>query len=160
MPLSDGDTPQKQTEQILAVIPILRGQKSNEKNVIPPRGSTDRARYEEAHLQQPTQPQQSHGPLRPQEDLIDFGQNDSSHSANTTSNNPPMPHQHSELQAAQTKNGGQSQKGLQQTLASTSTATAQGPLIDFHDDLHNSLLPKPELKRQDTSDDEFVDAEG
>jgi oxysterol-binding protein-related protein 8 len=157
LPLSDGDTSQKQIEQILAVIPILRGQKSNEKNVIPPRGSTERARPEEAHLQQPTQPQRSQ---IPSDDLIDFGQNDSSHSANTTSHNPPMPRQPSDLQAAQTKNGDQSQKELEQTLASTSTEVAQGPLIDFHDDMHNSLPPKQELKRQDTSDDEFVDAEG
>lgn len=71
-----------------------------------------------------------------------------------------MSHQPLDPQTAQTKNSGQSQKKLEQTLASTSTQATQGPLIDFHNDMHNSLPPNEELKRQDTSDDEFVDAEG
>jgi hypothetical protein len=72
-----------------------------------------------------------------------------------------MPHQPSDLQAAQTRNDGQGQKDMEQMLASTSTTQqgqGQGPLVDFHIDMHNSL-PQVTLKRSDTSEDEFVDAE-
>ncbi len=143
---SDGDTPEKQIEQILAVTPILRGQKSNEKLVIPTYQS-----------QQQWQPQQE--PKQASADLIDFGQNESSQPAREAK--AEMPNLPSDLQAAQTKNGGQSQKEMEQMLASTNTARGghnQGPLADFHDDVHNSL-PKVTLKRSDTSEDEFVDAE-
>jgi hypothetical protein len=124
------------------VTPILRGQKFNEKHVIPPHQSH----------QQPL-------PQQPQPDLIDFGQNEPSHPPNEAKSQ--MPSQPSDLQATQTKNGGQSQKDIEQMLTSTSTAQAgqgQGPLLNFHDDIHNSL-PKVTLKRSDTSEDEFVDAE-
>jgi hypothetical protein len=65
------------------------------------------------------------------------------------------------LQAAQTKNDGQNQKDMEQMLSSKNTAQGgqgQGPLLDFHDEMHNSL-PQVTLKRSDTSEDEFVDAE-
>jgi hypothetical protein len=61
---------------------------------------------------------------------------------------------------AENENRGQSQKVLEQTVASTSTGPAQGPLIDFHNDMKDSLLLEQELEQQDTSDEEFVDAEG
>lgn len=143
---SDGDTPEKQVEQILAVTPILRGQKSNEKHVIPSYQS-----------QQQSQPQQQ--PKKATADLIDFGQDEPS--PTVTETRPEMPHQPSDPQAAQSKNGGQSQKDMEQMLASTSIVQGgqgQGPLVDFHNDIHNSL-PQVMLKRSDTSEDEFVDAE-
>ena len=137
---SDGDTPQKQTEQILAVTPILQGQKSNEKHVIP--------NYQS---QQQSQPQQQ--PKEAAADLIDLGQNESFQAE--------MPNQPSDLQAAQTRSSGQSQKDMEQMLSSTNTAQEgqrQGALLDFHDDMHNSLS-QVTLKRSDASEDEFVDAE-
>jgi hypothetical protein len=122
------------------VTPILQGQKSNEKHVIP--------NYQS---QQQSQPQQQ--PKQAPADLIDFGQNESSQ--------PEMPNKPSDLQAAHTKIDGQSQKDMEQMLSSISTAQGsqgQGPLLDFHDEMHNSL-PQVTLKRSDTSEDEFVDAE-
>jgi len=72
-----------------------------------------------------------------------------------------MPKQLSDLLAAQTKNGGQGLKDMEQMLSSVSMiqgGQGQGSLLDFHDDMHNSL-PQVTLKRSDTSEDEFVDAE-
>jgi hypothetical protein len=126
------------------VTPILRGQKSNEKHVIP--------------SYQQSQPQQQQ-PIQATADLIDFGQDESS--PTVTETKPEMPHQPSDPQAAQNKNGGQSQKDMEQMLTSTSMVQGgqgHGPLVDFHNDIHNSL-PQVTLKRSDTSEDEFVDAE-
>jgi len=151
---SDGSTPQKQTEQILAVTPILRGQLRIEKNPIPPphtrsESSTTIPKITASHP--PPQPSDA------ENDLIDFGQNDS-----------PAPQMPTDLHAAQTNNNGQQQKNLEHTLRSTSTERkAQGSLIDFHDDLKRDLPTMDghgaPLKRHDTdtsSLDEFVDAEG
>jgi hypothetical protein len=128
------------------VTPILQGQKSNEKHVIPNYHS-----YQQSQSQ--LQPKQAPA------DLIDFGQNESSQPA--TEAKPEMPKQSSDLQAAQIKNGGQGQKDMEQMLSSTSTVQGgqgQRSLLDFHDDMYNSL-PQVMLKRSDTSEDEFVDAE-
>ncbi len=116
-------------EQILAVTPILRGQKSNEKHVIPPRQSR------EASLSGPPaatshpapQPTQNH-----HDDLIDFGQNEAQQKTPqvvvqqaaeySTQSKSQIPHLPSDLHAAQNQNGGQSQKEMEQVLASTSIA--------------------------------------
>jgi hypothetical protein len=148
----DGATPQKQTEQILAVTPILRGQKSNERNIIPHRRAES---YTSTKSTEATR--QKH----PEADLIDFGQNENSV--------PPNPYAPKDLQAAQTQNNGQQQKDLEEILRSTSTEPKdgnQGSLIDFHDDMKKNLPvldgENSKLKRHDTdtqSLDEFVDAE-
>jgi hypothetical protein len=152
---SDGSTPKKQTEQILAVTPILRGQSRTEKNPIPP----PHTRSESSTTIPKTTA--SHPPLQPppaENDLIDFGQNDG----------PTSSHLPADLQAAQTQNGSQQQKDLEQTLRSTSQERKKGgSLIDFHDDLKRDLPAtdghREALTRRDTdtsSLDEFVDAEG
>jgi len=163
----DGTTPQKQAEQILAVTPILRGQKSNEKNPIPPPHTRSES-YTSNHAAPASENQQSqpsHG-----NDLIDFGQSDGTPSTNAAT---PIPAYQApaDLQAAQTVNGGQQQKDLENTLRSTSNErTNGGALIDFSDDLKRDLptvdangKKYAPLKREDTdtqSLDEFVDAEG
>ena len=144
---SDGSTPQKQTEQILAVTPILRGQVHTEKNPIPP------PHHRSSSYASTKSPTTSHAPppSTGDNDLIDFGQNDG------TSDLP------ANLHPAQAVNPEHQQ--LEQTLRETSTEQKpQGsPLIDFHDDLKRDLPAGGSLTRQDTetSDvDEFVDAEG
>jgi len=143
----DGTTPQKQTEQILAVTPILRGQKQTEKNPIPPPHQRSES-YNSTSIPTNPQPPAEHG------DLIDFGQNE---------NHPVQPSIPADLHAAQTQNNGQLQKDLETTLKSTSSPQPKGPLLDFHDDLKNNISDIGKgLKRQDTdtqSVDEFVDAE-
>jgi hypothetical protein len=77
-----------------------------------------------------------------------------------------------DLYAAQTQNGGQQQKDLENILHSTGTIKEnEGGLIDFHRDLKKELPGNqpneaahqaPVLKRMDTDNssvDEFVDAE-
>ncbi|PQE19889.1 oxysterol-binding protein [Rutstroemia sp. NJR-2017a BVV2] len=165
----DGDTPEKQTEQILAVYPILPGQKFSEKNQIPPQYHQPEQAKAPEQVPAPTPVSASApapapappapaavpvpaAPLQAQENLIDFNADSPtvSHTANSHS--------------AQTENN--QQKDLENTLQSTSTSQAQHGLIDFHDDLRKDLPTGEEnsatLKRQDTdtqSLDEFVDAE-
>lgn len=147
---SDGQTPQQQTEQILAVTPILKGQKPTEKNEIPPQHA-----LRESHPPSNSTPTPQIQPPPAGDDLIDFGQ--------TASTPVPASHFPADLKAAQTQNNGQEQKDLEHTLRSTSTERDnKESLIDFHEDLKENL-PKadPILKREDTdtkSLDEFVDA--
>lgn len=154
---SDGPTPQKQTEQILAVTPIIQGQNFREKNPIPPprnRTASYNSINTPAADQQPSEPAP-----KAQNDLIDFGQSDGNAGI------PPAPPSGPEdLYAAQTQNGGQRQKDLEGRLKSTSTSSVNNTdtLIDFHQDLQKDL-PNASLTRKDTdtnSVDEFVDAQG
>jgi len=151
---SDGSTPEKQTQQILALTPILRGQKSTEKNAIPPHHRT--ASYDgTAAAQSQTQPPEVH-PTGKENDLIDFGQDNSTTAA---------PQLNVPATTVQTVNGTQQPVDIESALKSTGT-TQQGSLIDFHNDLKADLptvqSASTTLKRHNTdtsSMDEFVDAE-
>ncbi|TAQ88036.1 hypothetical protein B7494_g3657 [Chlorociboria aeruginascens] len=138
----DGTTPEQQTQQILAVTPILQGQQSQEKNPIPPQ-------HQKTKSEPVSKPSPAPTHQEPQSDLIDFGQNEPASS-----------------QPASATSKSQEQKDLEQTLLETSTSQNHGSLLDFHDDLKSSLpamQPQVSLKRSDTdtkSEDEFVDAEG
>ncbi|TVY94415.1 Oxysterol-binding protein-like protein [Lachnellula willkommii] len=146
----DGATPEKQVDQILAVTPILRGQRSNEKNPIPKRNPSI------ISTNTPSQAAPAPAPAPAGEsDLIDFGQNET-----PAQSQIPIP---ADLKAAQTENGGQQQKELENTLSHTSTSHAdgQGTLLDFHD-MKAALPVKQALQREDTdthSVDEYHDAE-
>jgi len=158
---SDGSTPEKQIEQILAIAPILPGQKSSNKNVIPPphQSAETHAPITDPALTTIPTPSKPQPPLEAS-DLIDFGQNDGAGAAPSNALAPP------DLLAAQTENNGQQQKELEETLRSTSTGPKpeqQGSLLNFHSDLRKNLPAVAGLKRQDTdtqSVDEFVDAQG
>ncbi|TVY41250.1 Oxysterol-binding protein-like protein, partial [Lachnellula subtilissima] len=147
----DGATPEKQVEQILAVTPILRGQKFNEKNPIPKRNPSIISTNTPAKAA-PAPALAAPAPAPTGEsDLIDFGQNETS----------AIP---ADLKAAQTENGGQQQKELESVLSNTSTSHAdgkgKGPLLDFQD-MTAALPAKQTLLREDTdthSVDEFHDA--
>ncbi|TVY47001.1 Oxysterol-binding protein-like protein [Lachnellula occidentalis] len=148
----DGATPEKQVEQILAVTPILRGQKSNEKNPIPKRNPSIISTNTPSKAA-PAPPAALPAPAPTGAgDLVDFGQNET----------PAQPQIAipADLKAAQTENGGQQQKELESTLSQTSTSHAIGKgsegLLDFHD--MKATLP---LQRGDTdshSVDEYHDA--
>ncbi|EHL02012.1 putative Oxysterol-binding protein-like protein OBPa [Glarea lozoyensis 74030] len=177
----DGDTPEKQVEQILAITPILPGQKPNQKNQIPPshQQAAEKSAAEKSTTENstataatatpspppstqnlPPAPLASAGntkatpspistpkaapisspkvaPISHENDLVDFGQNDSAPPQKSAIQSQ-MP---ADLYAAQTQNGGQKQKELEQTLLSTSTSRENqgGPLLDFHDDLKRDL---------------------
>ncbi|KAH8890842.1 oxysterol-binding protein [Thozetella sp. PMI_491] len=126
----DGETPEKKTEQVLAIYPIVKGQKGSEKNVIPPRASLEATKPVSV-------------PASAEDDLIDFGQNDAPPAAAA-----PIDAKHnstSEIQAMLSATGNPAEKG--------------GSLIDFHDDLKKEL-PSASIKRSETqeSQDSFVDA--
>lgn len=147
---SNGATPEEQIQQILAVTPILPGQKSNEKNVIPPS-------HQQSNPTDTLPPATSHSqvqpPAHPQSDLTDFG------SGRTHANDENEP-----------KARGQTE--LEQTLQTTSTGVHQGPLLDFSGmkqslpvagNGHVVSQSEQVLRRQDTEEgglDEFVDARG
>lgn len=140
---SDAPTPEKQAEQIMAIYPVVTGQKPNGTNVIPPRGPTTGSNAQSA-------PVDEQG-----DDLIDFGQDDDPA--------PPAP------KPAESSAPGSEPKidphhrstaEIQTMLSATGSPTSAGePLIDFHQDLKKDL-PQTSLKRGDTdeSHDEFVDA--
>jgi len=136
---SDAATPAEQTEQILSIYPIVTGQKVNDSNRIPPH-----IPQHKSSVLEPTH-QIDADNTKPNDDLIDFGQND-----DTTAGQSPA--------AADSSN--HSKVGeIQNLLESTQTPPPGGALIDFHEDIKKDL---PTIKRSDTeeSHDEFHDALG
>jgi oxysterol-binding protein-related protein 8 len=132
---SDGDTPEKQTGQVLAIYPILPGQKDGHPNQIPPRAAPS------GSTSQPSQAQQQQG------DLIDT-------SDNTTK---PQPSQTAAPPAKEANGSGKQTGEIERMLQATGQPAESGPLIDFHSDMKHDL---PKIKRSDTqaSHDVFVDA--
>lgn len=127
----DGSTPEKQAAQIMAIYPVIKGQRFNQKNVIPPRSSISDSASRPTDLHNHQEPQSG--------DLIDFGDDKSPVSEQ---NKPPLDASH------------KSTAEIQAMLASTGTRAKDSPLVDFHDDMKKTL---PNSKEAD-SDDEFVDA--
>jgi hypothetical protein len=165
----DGSTPEKQTEQILAIYPILKGQKPNTRNVIPPRSSisgpsshpsqAEEHPIEQDGLQQhgteqhPSEPRSAEPPAAGvEEDLIDFGQNETQPPASKQPESKPEERPAIDVHHKSTAE-------IQSLLSQTGSPAPGGPLIDFHQDLKTSLPAG--IKRTDTaeSNDEFVDAQ-
>ncbi|KAI9053493.1 hypothetical protein LZ554_002448 [Drepanopeziza brunnea f. sp. 'monogermtubi'] len=169
----DGTTPEQQIEQILAITPILQGQKPNEKNPIPPphQGSES---YTSTHTEVPAPvvapslalsenapPKAAPAAAPFSNNLIDIHQGSPAETQQTSYQVP------ADLYAAQTINNGQQQKDLEKMLRSTSSPKpSEGPLLNFHDDLKMGLPSasggKAILKREatDGSLDVFSDAQG
>ncbi|KAK0746298.1 hypothetical protein B0T18DRAFT_411321 [Schizothecium vesticola] len=133
----DGTTPEKQAEQIMAIFPIIKGQRWEPKHVIPPRTPTQPPHPGDGNLVDVSDAQPSLPPSvteRPEPETLEA--------------KPPIDSSHT------------STTEIQQMLSSTGTRAQGGPLIDFHKDLKKGL--PTDLKRTDTegSNDEFVDAQG
>ena len=133
----DGTTPEKQAEQIMAIFPIVKGQKWEPKHVIPPRTPNEPPHPEDGNL---VDVSDSHPTLPP---IIQ-----KSPEAEAPKANPPIDSSHA------------STTEIQEMLSSTGTRGHDGPLVDFHKDMKTAL--PTDLKRTDTeeSNDEFVDAQG
>lgn len=158
-PYSDGPTPEKQCEQILAIYPILKGQKPVSRHSIPPRGSVSGHSSRQPPAEQPAADQGG--------DLIDFGQNDPHPPA---SNQPEVKPESKPDPNLDAKPGSEQENrpvldayhkstaDIQSMLSHTGSPAPGGPLIDFHQDIKTTLPAG--LKRADTteSSDEFVDA--
>ena len=123
---NDSD-PKKQAQQIMAIFPIVNGQKPDPRNAIPPRASLaslqshDREAKDEAD----------------EGDLIDFGPYD----ANSQKPTLPSPKQEARCMAEKDTSKG-SQSSVEDLLDMTKTPPPGSALLDFQDDLQKSLPKK------------------
>ncbi|KAI0175978.1 hypothetical protein GGR52DRAFT_538913 [Hypoxylon sp. FL1284] len=132
----DGTTPEKQAEQIMAIYPIIPGQKPSDWNIIPPSSSAGNP-HTAGH---PASEDKN-------EDLIDIGQSEQPAVAPAAPAAAPSPQ----------RTGSKDIAGMLQSTG----CEPEGPLIDFGNDMKKNL-PPPGLKRGDTaeSNDNFFDAQG
>jgi len=124
----------------MAIYPILKGQKFDCKNVIPPRAS----------LSEISRPISDHA----EGDLIDFGSKEEASEKKEketldTGVKPPLDPSH------------KSTAEIQQLLASTGSPPADGPLLDFHNGMKKALAATdPKHGEAEDSSDEFHDVSG
>ncbi|KFA61448.1 hypothetical protein S40285_03404 [Stachybotrys chlorohalonatus IBT 40285] len=112
-------TPEAQTQQVLAIYPIIPGQKPNPDNAIPPSRKSSKITAtapEKAAAPPPASAPAPAPQAGAQDDLIDFGQNDAPAPE-------PSPKKPDEIE----------------TLLSSTGKQAQGPLMDFTQDVKNNL---------------------
>ena len=110
----------------MAIYPIVDGQKLDQRNVIPPRNAGPAVNHQPTKTDQPKE-------VPPADDLIDFGQNDDSA--------PAPPAQPAATPAPASANASNSTQGhgeIENLLSSTGKP-AEGPLIDFTNDLKKGL---------------------
>ncbi|KAK4147936.1 Oxysterol-binding protein-like protein OBPalpha [Dichotomopilus funicola] len=140
----DGATPEAQAKQIMAIYPVIKGQKPKQENVIPPRAS---------HSEASASSKDSHN-----------GEGTLTDSANESS----TPHQFPSGEGAQPSNESRppldpahsSTAEVQELLASTGKRAQGGPLIDFHGDMKKDLPNSTKRTDSMVSENNFVDAEG
>ncbi|KAK4231798.1 hypothetical protein QBC38DRAFT_465597 [Podospora fimiseda] len=137
----DATTPEKQAAQIMAIYPIVKGQRLEHKIVIPPRTSlSDQA------ARPPT------SPGKDGDNLINL-KDEKPSSAPVTSPETKPAGPKPALDSAH-----ESTTEIQAMLAATGTRAKEGPLIDFHKDMKKGL---PRSNTDDShDDDDFVDARG
>lgn len=149
----DGSTPEKITEQVMNIYPIIPGQKVSERNFIPPRMSSSSARdVLTAGKPAATAASNDNGGGA---DLIDFGQDD----------DVPEPAAVPATTTGTTTTGSQDISDMLQATG-TDAIGAEGPLIDFTSDMKQDLPkpkaqgqnPPPDMKRAGSSNDAFFDA--
>ncbi|WDK14172.1 oxysterol-binding protein [Colletotrichum graminicola] len=142
----DSTTPEGQTKQILAIYPILPGQKASATTADPSHGPLT-AEVQSPAEQAPVVRQQDGG-----NDLIDFGDAPATTSAAATPSTPATEPSAAAPPVAQEQRSGS--KDIESMLNKTGSKPAEGPLMDFTTDMKNV----PPLKRADTSEDSFHDA--
>lgn len=145
----DATTPEKQAAQIMAIYPIIRGQKFNQQNAIPPRASLEVS-------ESPKEPHSAEG------NLIDFGDGDPTPQP-PLEKEPPAPVQEqpqAPVSQPPLDPSHRSTTEIQEMLSATGSRAKDGPLLDFHEDMKKDLPGS--VKRTNTagSEDEFVDAQG
>ncbi|KAH6648313.1 Oxysterol-binding protein [Truncatella angustata] len=152
----DGHTPQAITEQIMAIYPVIPGQKLSERNAIPPQHRN-------------TAPAPQVAPEDAQANLIDFESSEAPAPAvaPTPASAPaPVPAEAPAVAAAAQNHPSQDSTEIRQMLSSTGHPTTGGPLIDFTGDVKNALPTTTQptqpshLRRTETEDsnDAFFDA--
>jgi len=131
---SDGQTPEAKTKQILAIAPILKGQRPSQQPQPPQQSQAAQSQHAQSPPQPQQQPPQAQHQSAENSDLIDFGPADSQATS--------IPPRNSSLQ----------QQPVQQTVQQPMNAPAG---------LQEPMQPGQPLKRVDTLTkdlDEFVDA--
>lgn len=136
------------TEQLMAIYPIIPGQKSADRNVIPPHVSGGHTATATKHTAQDASA-----------DLIDFGQSQAPAA--------PVPAENPAVAIVAEKKPSQNSTEISQMLSSTGEQAHDGPLIDFTSDMKHNLPTSSQsthpsnLKRSETeeSNDAFFDAE-
>ncbi|KAK3986705.1 hypothetical protein QBC44DRAFT_247628 [Cladorrhinum sp. PSN332] len=138
----DATTPEKQAAQIMAIYPIVKGQRLEHKIVIPPRASFS---------DQAGRPQTLPG--KNDDDLINLKDDEPSSPSTKPLGKKKPTGPKPALDSAH-----ESTTEIQAMLAATSNRAKEGPLIDFHKDMKNDL---PRSNTDDSHDeDDFVDARG
>ncbi|KAK7924357.1 hypothetical protein PG985_006411 [Apiospora marii] len=112
----DGATPAKQAEQVMAIYPVVAGQKPSQLNMIPPRASSD---------------QLSRTVSTQNNDLINVGQSHESPSSPVLTKDPVA-------ETIAVKHDSKNSTDIQELLEGTGQK-ADGPLIDFAGDLKQEL---------------------
>ena len=166
----DGTTPEKQAAQIMAIYPIIKGQKFNQQNVIPPRASLEVNELAK-------EPHSNDG------NLIDFGDSEPTPQPPVAKQQPPLATEQPapveeqpapvEEQPAPVKEQPQapvsqppldpshrSTTEIQEMLSATGSRAKDGPLFDFHEDMKKGLPGSVKRTNTGGSEDEFVDAQG
>ncbi|KAK0618466.1 hypothetical protein B0T17DRAFT_538004 [Bombardia bombarda] len=162
----DGTTPERQTAQILAIYPIIAGQKIERRISIPRRGNSLTRPSSQATPAIPTPTPSNNG-----DDLIDFGQADAQPKVVQKQEEEVSKPAVSEEERPALDAAHKSTAEIQTMLAATGARASEGPLIDFQQDLKKDLPPATAtatatatsgLRRSGTDDsnDEFVDAQG
>jgi len=164
--------PEKQAAQIMAIYPIIKGQKFPVKHVIPPRGSMsepsgERPAPPEAPNGSSSSPMNSHHDTaieadEHEKDPKKVQQDEKAHKVQSANVQEQKPDSEGEkVDPPPLDPSHKSTTEIQTMLAATGQRAKGGPLIDFHEDMERNL-PAGGLKRSDTDDshDEFVDAQG
>ncbi|ORY66148.1 uncharacterized protein BCR38DRAFT_173840 [Pseudomassariella vexata] len=135
----NASTPEQQAEQIMAIYPIIQGQKPSERHFVPLKSPAATPSIAEHPA-----PQEAPG------DLIDFCQD-------TAPPPPPVPAENSMVAVQAEKRDSKHSSEIHNMLRSTGKAP-EGPLIDFTGDMKKDL-PNAGLKRSETaeSNDAFFD---
>ncbi|CAP59963.1 uncharacterized protein PODANS_1_2870 [Podospora anserina S mat+] len=160
----DGKTPEKQAAQIMAIYPIIPGQKCEKRIVIPPRASFSESRPQTAHSNDSNlinlnndgpSADDSRAPALTPTLPTKISEDSMSTKASSVSleqiqgEKPPLDPNH------------RSTAEIQTMLAATGDKAKAGPLIDFHDDMKKALPANPKrADTEDSQDDVFVDAQG
>ncbi|KAH6651103.1 hypothetical protein F5144DRAFT_589409 [Chaetomium tenue] len=145
----DGTTPEKQAAQIMAIYPIIKGQKFNQQNVIPPRASLE-------VNEPPKDPPSAAG------DLIDFGDSEPTPQPPLAKEQPPAAEEQPQTPAnpPPLDPSHPSTTEIQEMLSETGSQAKDGPLVNFHGDMKKNLPGSAKRTDSTASEDNFVDAQG
>lgn len=144
----DATAHEKQAAQVMAIYPVVKGQKFEQKIVIPSRASLSESRPQTVRSGQGNLIDFSDEKPAPKERKVSEQTTSTKASEHSIREKPPLDPAHG------------STVEIQKMLASTGDRAKDGPLIDFHDELKKTLPAHVKRANTDETDDVFVDAQG